>query len=650
MSNDKKQQDFAARLQRIAQEQEERPVAPTRPERKPEFDLQPRKDEVRLRNGVIWAFIIAAAGAGAYYGYGAIPQDLKDTVAGLMGGDDEEVEVASAEPAPEEVAVPVETETMSDEGPIFASPRVAHATEADVTLDDIATSVSLPTSDTQIGSIRQFGNNTSCTLRAPAEGETLVNVRLENGLMAAPIAAFSNNTLAAYLTDAVARVTKEGQTLDLNTIIDGDLRSVDVFLTDTRAPQYLVLQNMGPGVVWNVQAAPGVEVAHIALIAEAPSGVITPASTTTVEALLVPDFVAEDSLEGDCVVRPWRMPQAGWIGVQKAAVDDTAAGAEMATYQAGFDAFNRWYRGALGSDANTNVTAPRDAAHVLVGPLPSTLLAYRGLEGQEIAFMRTDNVFAGAAAGRTAEIINSKESLLTAAVGGDLSRLDPATVGTATVDAPDGTERDATFAMDTINARRTITVSEILTRNDLFSADEQRPAEVLVPLYAEARAPALLAPYCEEVVGTLAAACNVLRTDVTETDDGKLEFTGRLGFAPSVDLGDPSTVANGTLFSATVPLPFEGDLLPAYDRPTRVAMMEQAQAVCDTLRARYGNCVLTNLRFVVTELWFTDLERLPPGTNPQRVEGRAQFTVYADETLLTRDAFWGEVELLVTAE
>jgi hypothetical protein len=109
-----------------------------------------------------------------------------------------------------------------------------------------------------------------------------------------------------------------------------------------------------------------------------------------------------------------------------------------------------------------------------------------------------------------------------------------------------------------------------------------------------------------------------------------------LGYVPRAVFGDPSGVENGEIVTAHVQLPYEGNIGPANDAATRQSVLQEAQAICDKLRADLGNCVLSSVELDVRELWITDLEALPAGTNPQRVNASAGFTVYADKTVMNR--------------
>lgn len=203
------------------------------------------------------------------------------------------------------------------------------------------------------------------------------------------------------------------------------------------------------------------------------------------------------------------------------------------------------------------------------------------------------------------------------------------------------------FSTDEITPERYVAVHEILTTEELLNPGEAQPDNALLDLYAAARAPARLAPYCADILETVGLVCDVIHTETLQNRQGKWELLGQLAFVPAAELGDPSTVENGQLLSARAVLPHSGDLLPANDAATRTQMLSQAQGFCDQLRAQFGNCVLSRVDFDIEELWITDLEALPAGTNPQRLETTAHFTVFADPALLDATSFSDAVATLV---
>ncbi|MEJ8561383.1 hypothetical protein QTO30_09245 [Yoonia sp. GPGPB17] len=419
MTNDRRQEDFAQRLSRISKERGGGAEPDPAGRDVSDFDYNVPREAHPVRNGIIWVVALAALGAGGFYGWQALPPDLK----ALISGDG----VDDATLPPEEI---IATDTMSDEGPVFASPAIAHSGADPLVLSDIVTQVSLPTENTATGDIVPISRNDQCNLRDPAAGEKVMGVRIENALLPAPLHAFSDEQLVDQLLENVTAVTQQGADPIADMTLSGEKTVLDVFVTDTSAPIYLVLQNIGPGIVWNLNAGPGVEIAHVALIGSDFSGVANLPGTATTEALLVSDFLpphqyGADDIPRDCMIRPWRRPQPEWIGSRKSEAGSLRYQNLMYSYTKGYEAYDRWYTQTLGVNASANTITARDAAHVLLGPKPDAPFDYSPLAGQDIRMAETDHLMTGDFTTRTAAVTQLQQTLLRAAAGGDLTALDP---------------------------------------------------------------------------------------------------------------------------------------------------------------------------------------------------------------------------------
>ena len=185
MTDEKRPENFAERLQRIEKTRQGQPAVTAedlgiKPEPSP---YEVPQENHTLRNGLIWiGIVIAAIGAGAV-GYQSLPEDLKAMIAGTEVAEDEVAAETVEVPAEPEVVMIAETDLMSNFGATLQSPRVASLTSQTISLSDIATNIALPTADTIVGDIIPFDRNVSCNLRTPLATEKLMNVRLENGLL-----------------------------------------------------------------------------------------------------------------------------------------------------------------------------------------------------------------------------------------------------------------------------------------------------------------------------------------------------------------------------------------------------------------------------------------------------------------------------------
>jgi hypothetical protein len=390
----------------------------------------PENNNHTVRNGIIWACIIAVAGTGGYYGWKALPTDMMDALAGLGSGGGGTTMVSMSSGSSDNSGTR-ETSNMTDQGPRWPSPVVVHSGADPLNLPDVVAGADLPSGDTAIGEIIPFARNAQCTLRPPQAAEKVVNVRVQSPLLDAPVQAFSNAQLADRLIKNVEAVTQRNKAYNLDGRISGQLTSLDVFLTDSSAPLYVVLQNMGAGVIWNIHTGPDVTLAHVAIIGSGFSGLVSPPGNATFEALLVRDFVSSHEFGADdevreCMIRPWRNPQPDWTGSIKASRGNMLYENQMYSYSKGYEAYNRWYTATLGVDASTNLVTARDAAHVLIGPKPAEPIEYNAMTGRDIHLMGTDHMFSGDTATRATVTEDIHNTLLIAAIGGPVDDLNPA--------------------------------------------------------------------------------------------------------------------------------------------------------------------------------------------------------------------------------
>lgn len=441
--DEQQKQDFAARLQRIqAQKVQEAEFAPPREmveEGKPLSPLPPIDGGDRvgsafgpLRIGMILIVLLALSGYGAFY-----VLEMSDDPSLLARSDDatltrQEITRADADAPPHPLlAFVVERKSPGTPGRRLATDRgwehtlgsVATPDGAQVQVSDIASGFDPKRRDAVPARLVAFQPNESCTLRQPGEGELVRNVRIGQATVATDIHAFSDIGMA----DAVLKHTQAAlfkpKSFEVGSTARGRLNRVDVFVTDTSGPIYLVLQSMGGNTVWNVHRGPGARIAHVAIIGNT-SGVVVP-NGVPFEALRIGDFVRSFEFGSNdeirpCMIAPYRLPKPFWEGQQKAQKGNTLFENQMYTFNAGHRAFASWYEETLGVDPETGLTEAEGAGHALVGPVPAGLLGYRTLAGQTVHITEADHLLIGDDA-----VAALHRDLIIAAAGGDVEAVLP---------------------------------------------------------------------------------------------------------------------------------------------------------------------------------------------------------------------------------
>jgi hypothetical protein len=270
----------------------------------------------------------------------------------------------------------------------------------------------------------RFSNNDNCTLRRPRSGEVVHNVNFNKIGHYSDTHAFSKEELAKAAIDRVEGIRAHSKHYKNAAIAKGRMGQVDVFVTDTSAPVYLVLQIFDKDVIWNLHLAEGVTLAHVAMIGNK-SGFAAPAGDYSYEALRIRDFVAKDDLFDNanirrCMIAPWRPITDDWplLGKQDDVHSASTYQGQLRGNREGYAAYAAWYRSQLGVMPDTNVVTALIAASALVGPMPQTPLPRNPVLRQQVHMAQTDYV-----AYSTAELDALHVDLLVAAAGGDLANI-----------------------------------------------------------------------------------------------------------------------------------------------------------------------------------------------------------------------------------
>ena len=207
----------------------------------------------------------------------------------------------------------------------------------------------------------------SCSLRRPAKGERVANVHVTSGLRGSktPIYAFAKKDVMDR-AKAWINVARMGERrLSAERPIASSLGPVDVIVTDTSAPLYLVLQGGGFSRMWNIHAAPGVRIAHVAVVGGRYVGVANVPDGATVE------FMA-DKKATKCGALPFLKPNERWDAVVRAKGGDSLMKEAVEKRTAKYRKYSRWFKHNFGTSASHKLIGDDVVDHALVGPLPAS--------------------------------------------------------------------------------------------------------------------------------------------------------------------------------------------------------------------------------------------------------------------------------------
>src|SRR5262245_62440446 len=265
-----------------------------------------------------------------------------------------------------------------------------------------------------------------CRFQKPAAGDLIGNVHIGRShigveYMAAPIFAFSRKELTERTKGFIEAYKLSGDEKALpSDAVSDRLRAVDVVVTETQKPVYLVLQNEASRVLWNIHAAPNVKIAHVAVISSGTAGIANLDPAVPVE------FMNQPVLE-HCKVVPVRKPASDWLFVQQVQVDPSLAD-KLKENEDLYSAYSNWFHANFGTDAEDDVIGIQEASHVLVGPLPATeeeRVAFKPLAGADVRIASEDFVLAGSEDTYRAKHEQMVLELALKMAGGNLQTLRP---------------------------------------------------------------------------------------------------------------------------------------------------------------------------------------------------------------------------------
>lgn len=203
----------------------------------------------------------------------------------------------------------------------------------------------------------------------------------------------------------------------------------------------------------------------------------------------------------------------------------------------------------------------------------------------------------------------------------------------------------AVFSSDTLTNEREVTIHRNVPFESLLAPGEALPTPEFHHLYAAARAPALLEPYCAEILQHLALKCQLTQTSAF-VDRGRVSVTGKFSYIPAFELGDPDSVENGTVLETGY-----FDIFNDYKKPAgskrlpnslegRAQGMARAMEMCGHIRAQFGNCVIRDI----------SLNSAHYGIEKNALLVTAKFVTYADKNQYREKTFEDEVGRILVAE
>lgn len=241
-----------------------------------------------------------------------------------------------------------------------------------------------------------------CSFPRPAPSETLIQVQTSASGLPTGIVAFSDAQIQALATTATEQPADPEAARN-----SASMKLVDVVVTDTRGPIYLVLAG-GKDILWNIQKAPNAVISHVALVAGDNAGIANLDPSVPVAALT-------GATAADCGVVAARRPSDSWAISAGAKEGDMAAIDEVKLHTERYQRYNAWFQTTFGRESESVAIGIAYMSHALIGPAPDSLearLPYQGIEGATVLLAPTGTVFYSASpddfAAKIRDLLSSK--------------------------------------------------------------------------------------------------------------------------------------------------------------------------------------------------------------------------------------------------
>jgi len=155
----------------------------------------------------------------------------------------------------------------------------------------------------------------------------------------------------------------------------------------------------------------------------------------------------------------------------------------------------------------------------------------------------------------------------------------------------------AAMDADSYSRRRSVSFQWQLALAEVLEEGETPPAAGMEPLYMTVRAPELALAKCAEILDILARGCLVIDAEAEPAGEGRYDMRARVAYLPTGPL--VTTPIPGGARAESFAHSFRGrggEGLSEAEAHARVALYQRAaMLMCDAIRAKRGNCVLTTL-------------------------------------------------------
>lgn len=308
-------------------------------------------------------------------------------------------------------------------GYVAKSPAMAASRDDVFLVSDILDGVR-PTGASDVPSDIYFMSQVkNCRFQQPLPEDHVANVQIGTASAKLPIRILSESRRISASMNWVKGFTNPaiGKAQRNRTITPPQMHMVDVVVTETSAPVYLILQSEYTGVLWNIQKGPDVFIAQVAIISNGTSGIVNPDFNT-------PTQILDTTQNRDCAPRVFRKPEPHWSFVRN--VSEYGIGEDvLEKNMAQFQEYSNWFSLNFNQPSDKGRIGFNTVNHILVGPMPAKdapRIPYQAVADQPVYISKTDHVFAYEDMDEMQDYNQGLHlDLIMAAAGGSLDALSP---------------------------------------------------------------------------------------------------------------------------------------------------------------------------------------------------------------------------------
>ena len=229
----------------------------------------------------------------------------------------------------------------------------------------------------ELGSLADM---TSCQFTKPSDDEVFASVYADRSASNTEVYTYSKDEIASLTKNFITSYRIRGKNPSLKGVWPkGNMQVIDVFVTETAKPVYLVLLT-DDEVIWSIHKSENAKISRVALLGRYTVGIANLDEAVPIEVL------AGENMKR-CNVSPTQEAKKHW-GIYKKSESLLKENAAQHLE------FSRWFYDNFGVRTEANNAHAHRVEHFLIGDIPNKLssrIPYKTLAGVKVRLSKNDN-------------------------------------------------------------------------------------------------------------------------------------------------------------------------------------------------------------------------------------------------------------------